>query len=88
MNIYECEELFKKLNPGKKVSLELDEKCHRTHEIIYTDGNPNPVHHIESTQVKVSIEGQESFYVPILPHRECCDWELMKNILNEKMRKF
>lgn len=86
MNYYEAQEFFKKANPNKKIDFELDEKCHRVHEIIYTDGFPNPVHHIESNQLKVTVEGSDPVYVPIAPHREACTWEHMQGLLSSKIK--
>ena len=86
MDFFEAQELFQNMNPGKQVSFEFDEKCHRIHELVYTDGVPNPVHHVENNKVKVTIEGQPSFYVPISPHRECYEWEKIKEIISKKTR--
>lgn len=84
MNYFEAKEMFKKMYPEKKIDFEFDEKCHRVHELIYTDGKPNPVHHIENDKVKVSVEGMDAIYVPIQPHRECATWEHMKSLINSK----
>jgi hypothetical protein len=84
MNFFQVQDLFKQLHPGKKVSFEFDEKCHRQHEIIYTDGIPNPMHHIENNKVKVSVEGLAPIYVDIIPHRECCTWDQMKKMILSK----
>ena len=82
MNFYEAQDFFKQMHPGKTINYEFDEKCHRVREIIYTDGVPNEMHHIENDKVKVTVEGMASVYVPIAPHRECCTWEYMKNLIN------
>ncbi len=84
MNFFEAQDMFKKMYPGKEIKFEFDEKCHRFHELIYTDGVPNPVHHIESNKVKVSVEGMQPIYSPIQPHRECVTWEHMKKLINSK----
>lgn len=84
MNLYEAQDFFKKTYPGKKISFEFDEKCHRVHELIYTDGNPNVVHHVENRQVKVTVEGMDPMYVPIDPHRETYSWADIKRIINSK----
>lgn len=78
MNLYECEEFFKNLYQGKTVTLQFDSSCERSHELIYTDGKPNDVHHVEYRKVKVNVEGIPPVYVPINPHRECVKWEDMK----------
>lgn len=85
MDFIQAQEFFKNMFPGKNIKYEFDEKCHRFHELIYTDGIPNEVHHIENDKVKITVEGMDSQYVPIKPHRECCSWELMKKMINSKM---
>ena len=84
MNFNELKEFFKKLYPDKLVSFEFDGRCHRVHEIIYTDGIPNPVQHIECNQVKVTPHGMPSQYVPIHPHRMNCTWNEMKKLIMAK----
>lgn len=84
MNFYETQDMFKQIYPGKQISFEFDDKCCRVHEIIYTDGLPNEAHHIENNKVKVTIEGMDSIYVPILPHRQVCTWSHMKNLIASK----
>lgn len=84
MNIYECEEFFKQINPGKNVTLELDGNCHRRCEIVFTDGVPNDEHHFEFDRVKVCVEGQDPVYIKILPHRITYTSEAIKQILKEK----
>ena len=81
MNLFEVKDFFKNMYPGKNIKYEFDEKCHRTHELIYTDGKPNPVHHIESNKVKVTVETMAPVYVPIAPHRECASWDQMKKLI-------
>lgn len=84
MDFFQAQDLFNKMHPGKKVSFEFDEKCQRVHELIYTDGIPNHIHHIENNKVKVTVEGQEPVYISILPHRECATWDYMKKLINSK----
>ena len=84
MDYFQAQDFFKQLYPNKKISYEFDEKCHRVHELIYTDGVPNPVHHVENDKVKVSVEGMDPIYVSIMPHRECYTWDLMKKMINSK----
>lgn len=84
MDFFQTQDFFKQLHPEKKISYEFDEKCHRVHEIIYTDGKPNPIHHIESDKVKITVEGQETVYISIMPHREIATWEYMKEMINKK----
>jgi hypothetical protein len=84
MNFFKLKEFFKQLHPGKQIFYEFDEKCHRTHELIYTDGIPNEMHHIENNRVKVTVDGQDPIYMDIIPHRECVTWEYMKTLINNK----
>lgn len=84
MNYFQIQEFFKEMYPEKEIKFEFDHKCHRFHELVYTDGVPNKVHHVENHKVKVTIEGQNPVYVPILPHRECYTWEAIKEIINSK----
>ena len=84
MDFFQAQDFFKQMYPGKKISYEFDEKCHRKLEVILTNGNPNSVHHVESHQVKVMVEGMDPVYVPIQPHRENFVWSKVKNILNSK----
>ena len=84
MNLYECQEWFKQMYPGKKVDFSFDEKCHRQHDLMFTDGKPNLVHHVEYKKVKVTVEGMDPMYVPIAPHRENFVWADMKKFVNGK----
>lgn len=84
MDFFQLQDFITQMNPGKKISYEFDEKCHRVHELIYTDGVPNPVHHIENNRVKVTVDSQEPKYISIMPHRECATWEYMKEMINRK----
>lgn len=88
MNFFEVQDLFKSMHPGKNITFEFDEKCHRFHELVYTDGVPNVIHHVENHKVKVTIEGMDSIYVPISPHRENCSWSNIKDIVNSKQDVF
>lgn len=82
MDYFEAQELFNNMYPDKKITYEFDEKCQRFHELVYTDGIPNPVHHIENNKVKVSVEEMDPMYIPIAPHRECCTWSHIKALIN------
>lgn len=85
MNLYEAKEFFAKMYPDREITWTFDDKCHRRHEINYTDGVPHQVHHVENYQVKMTVEGLPSMYVPIAPHRECYGWKDMKNMLSKKI---
>lgn len=84
MDFFEAQDFFKKMYPNKKISFEFDEKCHHIHELVYTDGLPNVVHHIENNKVKINIEGMPSQYINIKPHRLNYVWSDMKNMINSK----
>jgi hypothetical protein len=84
MDFLQAQEFLAKAYPDKKIIYEFDEKCHRFHELVYTDGVPNPVHHVENNRVKVTVEGLEPMYVPIAPHRECYTWEAIKALILSK----
>jgi hypothetical protein len=84
MNLFEAQNMFEKMHPGKKIDYQFDEKCHRVHELYYTDGKPNPIHHVESDKVKITVEGMEPIYISIAPHRECYTWEMIKGLINSK----
>lgn len=84
MDFFQAQDFFKQMYPEKKISFEFDEKCQRVHELIYTDGKPNPFHHVENNKVKVTVEGQAPVYVAIMPHREVFTWEYMKQMINSK----
>ena len=84
MNYFEVQDFFKKLYPGKKIDFEFDDKCHRFHELVYVDGIPNEMHHVENHKVKVTVEGMDPIYVPIKPHRETWTWEAIKKLIMSK----
>ena len=84
MDFFQAQEIFTKMYPEKKITFEIDEKCHRVHELIYNDGKPNPIHHVESNKIKITVEGMDSIYIPIMPHRECYSWEDIKKLINSK----
>ncbi len=70
MNFFEAQEFSKKWYPDKLVTFELDEKCIRQIECIYTDSEMHMINHVEYNQVKVTPQGMESIYVPIQSHRQ------------------
>lgn len=79
MNLFEAQEIFAKMNPGKNITFEFDEKCIRQIECIYTEGKLHPHNHVQYECVKVSVEGNEPIYVPIQPHRAIIDCHTVKN---------
>ena len=70
MDFFQAQEFFKKMFPNSLVEFEFDKNCIRQVELIYTDGQPNPVHHVENHKVKVTVHGMEPVYVDIAPHRQ------------------
>lgn len=78
MDFYQAQEFFKSMFPGKQITYEFDDKCHRFYEIVMTSGDPNMVHHVENDRVKVFVEGQDPMYVPISPHRETYTWAALR----------
>jgi hypothetical protein len=81
MNYFEAQEYFKKAYPGKNITFEFDDKTIRQIECIYTDGNLHPVNHVEHQKLKVTVEGAEPVYIPIMPHRECWSADKVKQKL-------
>lgn len=88
MDLYQVEEFMKEMYPGKELSYEFDDNCHRTVEMMFTNGAPNLVHHVECNRVKVNIPGEPSRYVPIAPHRIGTSWDAVKKYVNAKQDVF
>lgn len=84
MDLYQAQDFMKKMHPGKKIDYEFDDKCHRIIEIVFTDGVPHEIHHVENHKVKVTVEGQEPMYMPIMPHRITTNWNAVKSYVNTK----
>ena len=84
MDFFQTQDFFNQMHPGKEIKYEFDDKCHRVHELIYSDGKPHPHHHVENNKVKVTVEGQPAVYVTINPHREVFSWEAIKQVINSK----
>lgn len=84
MDIFDVQTLFTQLNPNKNITYTFDEKTTRTIELIFTEGLPNPFHHMENSKVKVTVEGAAPVYVMIDPHREVCTWEYARNLIANK----
>lgn len=85
MDIYQAENFFKDLYPGKEIKLSFPPECHRKYEIIMTDGKPNPEHHLECHHVMIEIVGEKTVRVPIAPHRLTLVHEWFQNTLKEVM---
>lgn len=84
MNLFETEEFFKNMYPGKKITMEFDDKCHREINFIFTDGAAHGVNHIAFNKVKVTVEGMPSQYVPIQNHRACTSWNELKRYITSR----
>jgi len=86
MDIYQAEEFFKQMNPGKEIKLSFPQDCHRQYEIVMTDGKPNPNHHVECHHVMVEIEGMPPVKIPIKPHRLTLNHEWFQKVLGEILK--
>ena len=84
MDLFQCMDSFKQMYPGKQITFEFDDKCHFAHYILYENGIPNPIQYVESNKVKVTVEGMNPLYCPIITHREVCTWAKMKEMINSK----
>lgn len=84
MNLYECKDFFRQSYPEKKIDFSFDEKCYRSFIVTFTEGNPNEMHHIDHNKVKVEVEGMAPIYVPILTHRETCEWGKVREFVLSK----
>lgn len=87
MNLYETEEFFKKMNPGKEVKLSFPAECHRQYEIVMTDGIPNEYHHCECHHVMVEVEGEKPVKVPIMPHRLTLKHAWFKSVVADVLKQ-
>jgi len=87
MDFFEAQEFFQKQYPNKEIKYEFDDSCHRFNEMVFTDGLPNMIHHIECRKVKVTPEGMDSFYASISPHRMAVSWVDMKKIAEAQLLK-
>ena len=84
MDFFQAQEFFAKMYPGKTIGYEFDDTCHRTIELVHTDGLPNLIHHVECNKVKVNVEGMEPIYCPIQAHRFNTTWMAAKAYINAK----
>ena len=82
MDFFEAQDFMKKMYPDKNISFEFDDNCHRTVEIVYTDGKPHMINHVECCKVKAVIEGMDPIYIPIAPHRFNTTWMGAKQYFN------
>lgn len=70
MDYFQVQDFFKKLYPNNQITFELDKKCIDQAEIKFTNGKPNPIHHVEYRKVKVTVQGLDPLYIDIIPHRQ------------------
>ena len=69
MNLFEAQEFFQNMHPGKKIDWTFPKDTFRTIELVHTEGKPNIYHHVECNKVCMNVEGQAPIMVPIAPHR-------------------
>lgn len=69
MNIFDVKEFFEKINPGKSVSVDLDDSCISQFDMSAVDGVLNLIGHLTFNRARVKVDGQEPVYVPISRHR-------------------
>lgn len=70
MNIYDLENLFSALYPGKPINYSFDQNCIQQIEIGYALGTVSPSVMVQYNQRAVSVNGDPVVYVSINPHRE------------------
>jgi len=70
MNFFQAQTFFKRMYPNKEIQFEFDEKCLGRVELEYTDGELNPIHHVENNKLKVTVFDMDAIYVDIAPHRQ------------------
>ena len=88
MDIYEAQEFFKQMNPGKQITFEFDANCIRFIECVHTDTEMHENNHVEYRKLKVTVQGNDPIYVPIIPHRMIIKADDVKNhIANVKVKK-
>lgn len=82
MDLFQAKETFSKMFPDKLKTFTFDSKCIRQIEIIFTEGNPHPRHHVEYQHVKVSVDGMSDQYIPIQPHRMIMSLKQVKDYVS------
>jgi len=68
MKIFDVKGFMEQMNPGKTVTLDLDDACACAFDITAKEGIPNLLGHITFNRVKVTID-QVVMYVSIENHR-------------------
>lgn len=86
MDLIELQEMMNKSFVGKKIDYDFDLNCSRLINICLTEGVPHLYHQIEFNRVKVTIEGMESQYIGIQPHRVPFTWMDIQKMVEEKAK--
>lgn len=84
MNFSQCQEFIGKIFPRKKVKYEFDEKCQGQYHIGFTNGVLNLMHQVECDKVKITLDGHDPIYGPILPYKLSIPWSMVVHLLNSK----
>jgi hypothetical protein len=88
MNFFEAQEFFKQMYPGKPVLFEFDSSCIRFIECVHTDNEMHDTNHIQYEKLKVTVQGMQPVYIPIMPHRMLISADdVKKHIANVKVKK-
>lgn len=88
MDLFQAQDFMKEMYPSKDISFEFDDNCHRIVEMVFTNGSPHLMHHVECNKVKVNIPGEPSRYVPISPHRITTTLNALVQYLSSKKSVF
>lgn len=83
MDFYEAKDFFKQMYPNKLVEYNFDNSCIRQVDCVFTKNQIHANCHIEYRQVRVTVGGQESFYVPIEPHRMIITCKELKKLIHD-----
>jgi len=70
MKIFDVKKTVEQMNPGKNVSVDLDNASICAFELICDGGNPNLFGHVVFHKAKIQIEGMDPMYMPIEHHRQ------------------
>ena len=78
MKIFEVKSMMEKMHPGKSVDVDLDDQCICAFDQVANNGVPNLFGHVCFNKAKVTIEGMEPIYMPIMDHRQAVGVAEMK----------
>lgn len=87
MDLIELKEMMKKSFKDKEIIYDFDYKCSRLINVCLTNGVPNLLHQIEFNQVKMTVEGFESQYINIQPHRCTLSWVDVQKFIDQKINE-